>query len=258
MTKATISSRACSNLLIRNTPPAAVCRRRAFPSAMEDLRTSEAWRIFRIQAELIDGIESLKDVDQAVSIFGSARFQEDSPYYQAARETAYLLAKNGCTVITGGGPGIMAAANQGCIEAGGTSVGLNIELPKEQQPNSYQNKSLSFRYFFIRKLMFMRHSIAYVIFPGGFGTMDELFEALTLIQTTKIRRFPVVLYGTSYWQGLIDWVRAEMLGNGCITEENLSLFTSVDSTQAAVAIISKYMEECRGHTEHQRRATDQS
>jgi len=184
---------------------------------MDDLKTSEAWRIFRIQAELIDGIETLNDLGPAVSVFGGARFGEASPYYVAARETATLLCKQNLAVITGGGPGIMEAASRGCFEAGGTSVGLNIILPREQHPNHYQNRSITFRYFFIRKLMFVRYAMAYVIFPGGFGTMDEFFESLTLIQTKKIRQFPIVLFGTSYWQGLLDWIRAEMLPHGCIT-----------------------------------------
>ena len=145
---------------------------------MDDLKTSEAWRIFRIQSELIDGIETLNDLGPAVSIFGGARFKEDSIYYQAAQRTAGLLTKENLAVITGGGPGIMEAANRGCIEAGGVSVGLNIELPHEQSPNPYQNCSMSFRYFFIRELMFVKYATAYVIFPGGFGTMDEFFESL--------------------------------------------------------------------------------
>ena len=199
---------------------------------MDDLKTSEAWRIFRIQAELIDGIETLSDLGPAVSIFGGARFGEDSPYYAAARTTAGLLCKQDLAVITGGGPGIMEAASRGCFEAGGTSVGLNIVLPREQHPNRYQKRSLSFRYFFIRKLMFVRYAMAYVIFPGGFGTMDELFESLTLVQTTKIRRIPIVLFGSTYWQGLLDWVRTEMLSSGCISPDDLELFNLVDTPEA--------------------------
>ena len=220
---------------------------------MDDLKTSEAWRIFRIQAELIDGIETLSDLGPAVSVFGGARFTEDSPYYDAARQTAGLLCQQGLAVITGGGPGIMEAASRGCFEAGGTSVGLNITLPREQHPNRFQNRSLNFRYFFIRKLMFVRYAMAYVIFPGGFGTMDEFFESLTLIQTTKIRRFPVVLYGTGYWQGLIDWLRAEMLTHGCIAAEDLDLFQLVDTPSAAAAALACYLEECRRYQGEQRR-----
>jgi len=220
---------------------------------MDDLKTSEAWRIFRIQAELIDGIETLNDLGPAVSVFGGARFGEGSPYYIAARTTAALLCRQQLAVITGGGPGIMEAASRGCFEAGGTSVGLNIILPREQHPNHYQNRSITFRYFFIRKLMFVRYALAYCIFPGGFGTMDEFFESLTLIQTTKIRRFPIVLYGTSYWQGLLDWVRAEMLANGCIAAEDLELFHLVDTPEAVAAIIGDYMEQCRQFPGEQRR-----
>ncbi len=222
---------------------------------MDDLKTSEAWRIFRIQAELIDGIETLNDLGPAVSIFGGARFTEDSPYYSAARETAGLLCRQKLAVITGGGPGIMEAASRGCFEAGGTSVGLNIVLPHEQHPNRYQNRSITFRYFFIRKLMFVRYALAYVIFPGGFGTMDEFFESLTLVQTKKIRRFPIVLYGSSYWQGLLDWVRAEMLPHGCISAADLDLFHAVDSPEAAAEVVSCYMEQCRQYPEEDRRTS---
>ncbi len=221
---------------------------------MDDLKTSEAWRIFRIQAELIDGIETLNDLGPAVSIFGGARFPEDSSYYKAARETAGLLCRQGMAVITGGGPGIMEAASRGCFEAGGTSVGLNIILPREQHPNHYQNRSLTFRYFFVRKLMFVRYAMAYVIFPGGFGTMDEFFEALTLIQTTRIRRIPVVLFSSSYWQGLIDWLRTQMLKNGCIEPDDLHLFKVVDTPAEAAEIIGCYMAECRQYQGDQRRA----
>ena len=222
---------------------------------MDDLKTSEAWRIFRIQAELIDGIETLNDLGPAVSVFGGARFGENSPYYAAARETADLLTRMNLAVITGGGPGIMEAASRGCFEAGGTSVGLNIVLPREQHPNHFQNRSITFRYFFIRKLMFVRYAMAYVIFPGGFGTMDEFFESLTLIQTKKIRRFPIVLFGSSYWQGLLDWIRAEMLPHGCIAGEDLDLFHTVDTPAAAADIIRCYVERCRQYPEEERRTS---
>ncbi|MCL2459694.1 MAG: TIGR00730 family Rossman fold protein [Desulfobulbus sp.] len=211
---------------------------------MDDLKTSEAWRVFRIQAELIDGIEALNDLGPAVSIFGGARFREDAPYYAAARTTAELLTRMNLAVITGGGPGIMEAASRGCFEAGGTSVGLNIALPREQHPNHYQNRSLTFRYFFIRKLMFARFTMASVIFPGGFGTMDELFESLTLVQTQKIRRFPIVLFGKSYWQGLIDWIREEMLLHQSIAPEDLDLFHLVDTPEEVRAIIGEHLRRC--------------
>jgi len=220
---------------------------------MDDLKTSEAWRVFRIQAELIDGIETLNDLGPAVSVFGGARFREDSPYYAAARATAGLLTRMNLAVITGGGPGIMEAASRGCFEAGGTSVGLNITLPQEQHPNHYQNRSLTFRYFFIRKLMFARFTMAYVIFPGGFGTMDELFESLTLVQTRKIRRFPVVLFGKSYWQGLIDWIRAEMLPHQSIAPEDMDLFHLVDTPEEVTAIIGEYLTRSRQFEGDQRK-----
>ena len=222
---------------------------------MDDLKTSEAWRIFRIQAELIDGIETLNDLGPAVSIFGGARFDEDSPYYVAAQESAALLTEMQLAVITGGGPGIMEAASRGCFEAGGTSVGLNIILPREQHPNHYQNRSLTFRYFFIRKLMFVRYAMAYVIFPGGFGTMDEFFESLTLIQTKKIRRFPIILFGTSYWQGLVDWIRDQLLPAKSIAAEDLDLFHLVDTPQQIAAIIGDYIEQCRQFDGDQRRTS---
>lgn len=223
---------------------------------MDDLKTSEAWRIFRIQAELIDGIETLNDITQGVSIFGGARFPEDSEYYQAALKSAELLANEGLTVITGGGPGIMEAANRGCFEAGGTSVGLNIELPHEQRPNPYQTISLSFRYFFIRKLMFVRYAMAYVIFPGGFGTMDEFFESLTLMQTTKIRKFPVILYGSEYWKGLLAWTEKEMLHNGCIAENDLLLYQIVDTPEEVSAAICAHRDQTYSYPDQNRRASD--
>jgi uncharacterized protein (TIGR00730 family) len=220
---------------------------------VEDLKTSETWRIFRIQSELIDGIETLNELGPAVSIFGGARFDRESPYYQAAEETAALITERGFTVITGGGPGIMEAANRGCIQAGGTSVGLNIELPHEQTPNQYQNLSLSFRYFFTRKLMFVKYATAYVIFPGGFGTMDEFFESLTLIQTGRIRRFPVVLYGSQYWQGLLQWLEETMLAHHCIKAEDMQFFELVDRVEDAVRIIYEYREQCQSYPETERR-----
>ncbi len=223
---------------------------------MDDLKTSEAWRILRIQAELIDGIDTLNDVGQGVSIFGGARFKEDSPYYQAAMQTASLLTADGLTIITGGGPGIMEAANRGWIEAGGTSIGLNIVLPREQHPNPFQNVNLTFRYFFIRKLMFVRYAMAYVIFPGGFGTMDEFFESLTLMQTGKIRKFPIILYGSSYWAGLIAWLKEEMVNNGCITSKDVQLFHIVDSAEEAAAAIHDFMKQSSRSPEQNRRKTD--
>ncbi len=221
---------------------------------MDDLKTSEAWRIFRIQSELIDGIETLNELGPAVTIFGGARFKkENESFYTAACETARQLTEEGLTIITGGGPGIMEAANRGCIEAGGTSVGLNIQLSHEQSPNNYQNLSLSFRYFFIRKLMFVKYAMAYVIFPGGFGTMDELFESLTLIQTGKIRRFPVILYDRRYWQGLVEWLKESMLRHKCIEAKDLDLFHIVDTPEEVRTIITGYQKKCRAHPENKRK-----
>lgn len=214
---------------------------------MEDLRTSEAWRVFRIQSELIDGIETLNELGPAVSLFGGARFTEESPYYQAAMAIAAGLCQAGIAVITGGGPGIMEAGNRGCKKQQGLSVGLNIELPHEQRPNEHLDLSLSFRYFFVRKLMFVKYAIGYGIFPGGFGTMDEFFESLTLIQTGKIRRFPVVLYGSDYWGEMVDWMRRKMLGHGCIDEADLNLFHLVDSPEEAIAIFTAHHDTCQ-HT----------
>lgn len=207
---------------------------------MEDLRTSETWRIFRIQAELVDGFETLQDLGPAVSIFGSSRLRPDSMYYQAAVDVAKKLSKMGFPVITGGGPGIMEGANKGCFEGESHSVGLNIALPTEQHPNHYQNISLTFRYFFVRKLMFVKYAMAYVIFPGGFGTLDELFESLTLVQTHKIRRFPVILYGAEYWEGMARWIKDTMLKSGCIAEEDMELFSILDDTDEVVEVISKH------------------
>lgn len=220
---------------------------------MEDLQTSETWRVFRIQSELIDGIETLHDLGAAVSIFGSSRAGEDSPFYQAAQRVARTLSDAGLAVITGGGPGVMEAANRGAVGGLGQSVGLNIALPHEQVPNRHQDVSLSFRYFFVRKFMFVRYALGYIIFPGGFGTMDELFEALTLIQTERIRRFPVVLFGTQYWQGLSDWLRAQVLAAGFISPQDLGLFRTTDSEDEAVEIILRHVEHLRETVASERR-----
>ena len=226
---------------------------------MEDLQASEAWRIFRIQAELIDGIETLNNLGPAVSMFGSARTQPDDPYYQAATEVAEGLANSGFAVITGGGPGIMEAGNKGAQGGEGPSVGLNIQLPHEQRANPYQDFSIGFRYFFVRKLMFVKYAMAYVIFPGGFGTMDELFESLTLVQTSKIRRFPVVLYGSEYWSGLVEWMKSTMLPEGCIDADDFDLFAVVDDPVEVVRIIKTFCKHTRmDEATFSRRMTDQT
>lgn len=206
---------------------------------MEDFTKSDTWRVFRIMAELVEGFEALNNIGPAVTIFGSARLAPGSPYYNKCLRVAENLAKEGFAVISGGGPGIMEAANKGAQNANGTSVGLNIELPMEQTRNLYQDVKVEFRYFFVRKLMFVKYAVGYVIFPGGFGTIDELFEALTLIQTKKIRGFPVVLVGKDYWSGLIDWMKTSVLAAGSISPEDLDFMHIVDEPEEVCAIINK-------------------
>jgi uncharacterized protein (TIGR00730 family) len=191
---------------------------------------TDPWRVLRIMGEFVDGFDVLARVGLAVTVFGSARMHEGSPTYDAAREVGRGLAERGYAVITGGGPGLMEAANRGASEAGGLSIGCNIELPHEQTPNAYANLSIDFRYFFVRKTMFVKYSEAFVVFPGGFGTLDELFEALTLIQTAKVKRFPVVLYGTEYWGGLLGWIRDRLLEEGTVSPGDLDLVQVTDST----------------------------
>jgi len=198
---------------------------------MED--GQDAWRVFRVMGEFVEGIEEMSGLGPGVSIFGSARVAPEDPMYAQCVETARLLGQAGYTVITGGGPGIMEAANRGAREAGAVSVGCNIELPFEQRSNDFLDVSIDFRYFFVRKTMFVKYACAFVIFPGGYGTMDELFEALTLIQTGKISSFPVVLFGSDYWAGLLDWLRGTMTGEGKISPEDLDLFFVTDDPAAA-------------------------
>jgi uncharacterized protein (TIGR00730 family) len=207
---------------------------------MEDLKTSETWRVFRIQSELVEGFETLNDLGPAVTIFGSARLKPGNKYYDDAVTVARKLADDGFAIITGGGPGIMEGANKGAKKGKAHSVGLNIEIPSEQLPNKYQDISLSFRYFFIRKLMFIKYAIAYIIFPGGFGTMDELFEALTLVQTKRIKSFPIILYGSEYWEGLIDWMRKTLIAQGTIDREDFALFSLVDKPEEVRFLINEH------------------
>jgi uncharacterized protein (TIGR00730 family) len=207
--------------------------------------TQDAWRVFRIMGEFVEGFDTLARLGPAVSIFGSARTRPEDPYYQAAEETSRLLVQEGFAVVTGGGPGIMEAANKGAKEAGGESVGCNIELPFEQGMNAYVNTAINFRYFFVRKTMFVKYAEAFIIFPGGFGTMDELFEALTLIQTGKVRDFPVVLFGKAYWQGLLDWLHNTMAAHGKIHAQDMNLLVVTDSPAEAVdVVVSCYDENC--------------
>jgi len=203
----------------------------------------DLWRLFRIMAEFTEGFEELASVGPAVSIFGSARTKPGDKYYKLATQTASEIAKAGFAVITGGGGGIMEAANKGAAEAGGQSIGLNIELPVEQVPNEYQNLSLNFRYFFCRKVMFLKYAHGFIVFPGGFGTMDEFFESLVLIQTLKQATFPVVLMGSSFWNGLVAWIKSRMLGeHRYISPEDMDVFTVVDDPEAAARIIVDFKE----------------
>ncbi len=206
---------------------------------IDDMTKKDSWRLFRILAEFVDGFEELPDVYPAVTIFGSSRARPQSAAYKATVKTARLLVQNGFNVISGGGPGLMEAANRGAAEAGGKSVGLHIELPGEQQANSYANVRLDFRYFFIRKVMFVKYAVAYIIMPGGFGTLDELFEALTLIQTQRIRAFPVILMDSGFWQGLMDWLTQTLIKEKTISKRDLDIFQVVDKPEEAIAIIKR-------------------
>ena len=214
------------------------------PTHAEFIHT-DTWRVFRIMGEFVEGFDHLATITRGVSIFGSARTPPGSPQYEAARETAALLAHAGFAVITGGGPGIMEAANKGAFEAGGLSIGCNIELPFEQKANPYLTRSLTFKYFFVRKTMFVKYSTAFLIFPGGYGTLDELFEALTLIQTRKIRNFPVVLFGTQYWGTMVKWISDMLLSEGKISEADVKLLHVTDSPSEAVDIVVKSQDALR-------------
>ncbi|HEV2889527.1 MAG TPA: TIGR00730 family Rossman fold protein [Frankiaceae bacterium] len=200
---------------------------------------TDPWRVLRIQAEFVEGFGTLASLGPAVSVFGSARTPKDTPEYRQGEELGAALARAGFTVITGGGPGLMEAVNKGCCEAGGTSVGLGIELPFEQRINDWVDIGIQFRYFFARKTMFVKYAQAFVNLPGGFGTLDELFEALTLVQTNKVTRFPVVLLGSEFWGGLIDWVRERLLATGKIDPEDVDLLTVTDDVEEVVDVIVK-------------------
>lgn len=197
----------------------------------------DPWRVLRITGEFVSGFDTLAQVGPCVTIFGSARTEEEHRWYEAARETGSKLVQQGFGVITGGGPGIMEAANRGAIESGGISVGANIELPHEQGLNAFVNVALNFRYFFVRKTMFVKYAEGFVIFPGGFGTLDELFESLTLIQTGKLEHFPVLLYDTEYWSGLFQWVKSDLLGNGLISASDLDLVRITDDIDEIVEML---------------------
>src|SRR3989442_1356395 len=201
---------------------------------------TDTWCVFRIMGEFVQGFEDLAHIRNGVAVFGSARTPPEHSEYRAAQETGALLARAGRTVITGGGPGIMEAANRGAFEAGGISVGCNIELPHEQFSNDYLTLPLKFKYFFVRKMMFVKYSDSFIIFPGGFGTLDELFEALTLIQTRKIHNFPVVLYGSKYWQEMLNWLRGPMLAEGKIVEDDFRRLHLTDSPEEIVSVVKAY------------------
>jgi len=198
---------------------------------------SDPWRVLRIMGEFVWGFDNLSDVRDGVSIFGSARTPASDPHYQAAVDTARLLAKAGIPVITGGGPGIMEAANRGCMEGKGLSIGCNIELPFEQGSNAYLSRSLNFKFFFVRKTMFVKYATAFIVFPGGFGTLDELFEALTLIQTGKVKDFPVILFGKQYWSGLVDWLTKTVANERKIDQKDLKLFRVTDDPAEATQLV---------------------
>jgi uncharacterized protein (TIGR00730 family) len=206
---------------------------------IDELTIRDSWRMFRILAEFVDGFEALANIHPAVSIFGSARSKPGDRYYEQTVEIARLLVQNGFNVISGGGPGIMEAANKGAAEAGGKSVGLNIELPYEQQPNPYANVRLSFRYFFIRKVMFIKYAVAYVIMPGGFGTLDEFSEAITLIQTKRIKPFPVILVDRAYWKGLLDWLRKTACPECMIDVDDMNIIQVIDEPEEVVRTIKR-------------------
>ena len=206
---------------------------------INDFKMGESWRIFKIIGEFVDGVEALHDLGPAVSIFGSARTKPDSPYYKKTEIIAGKFVKYGFAVITGGGGGIMEAGNKGAAEANGISVGLNISLPFEQKPNDYSNIKVQFNYFFIRKVMFVKYAKAYIIMPGGFGTLDEMFEAITLIQTLRLKPLPVIMVGTDYWGGLIDWIKARLIKEKTASKKDLNIFHLLDDPDEIVDLVLK-------------------
>ncbi|MEC9492155.1 TIGR00730 family Rossman fold protein [Flexistipes sp.] len=209
---------------------------------IDEIKVGDTWRMFKILSEFVEGFENLSDIEPAVSVFGSARVKEDHNDYKKARLMGSMLADNGITVLTGGGPGVMEAANRGATEAGGQSIGVNIELPFEQKPNPYAKKVITFNYFFVRKVMLVKYASAFVIFPGGFGTMDELFEAMTLIQTRKILPFPLILVEKDYWSGMIKWLEDKMVGNNFIGESDLDIIKLIDDPSEILDCIKNFLK----------------
>ncbi|MDD4940612.1 MAG: TIGR00730 family Rossman fold protein [Candidatus Omnitrophica bacterium] len=213
--------------------------------ARRDFTDEDPWRIFRIMAEFVDGFETLSAMGRAVSIFGSARLPANHKYYKLTEEVAYLLAKDGYAIVTGGGPGLMEAGNRGARRAKGHSIGLNIHIPMEQKANPYVDTLIDFRYFFVRKVMFVKYAKAFVIMPGGYGTLDEFSEALNLIQTMRIPDFPIIAVGTEYWKGLIDWLKKTVVPSGCVSRTDLDIFSVTDSPREVVSIIRKFYKKRR-------------
>lgn len=211
----------------------------------DDFTHEDTWRLFRIMSEFVEGFEVLSEIGKAVSIFGSSRAKSGSKYYKLTEEISYLLAKEGFAIITGGGPGIMEAANKGTKRAKGHSLGLNIQIPSEQKPNKYIDTLLDFRYFFVRKVMFVKYAKAFVIMPGGYGTLDEFFEAINLIQTKRIPEFPVVLFGSEYWQGMLKWLQGKVLKEANISPKDLNLFKIADKPKEVSQIINRFYEKKR-------------
>jgi uncharacterized protein (TIGR00730 family) len=207
---------------------------------INQLAKEESWRMFRIIGELVEGFDSLADIEPAVTVYGSARLKVDDELYAQTQKIAYMLGKAGFSIMTGGGPGVMEAANKGAHEAGVRSIGLNIELPQEQECNEYTDRSMTFHHFFIRKVMLVKYATAFVIMPGGLGTLDELTEVLTLIQTQKIKPFPVILFSSQYWQGLLDWLKGTVLAHGAISEEDFELLRVFDSPEEVVSAVEKW------------------
>ena len=212
---------------------------------VNEIKVGDTWRLFRIMAEFVEGFEHLAGIGPAVTVFGSARAKESDHRYQTARRLGKVMAEKGIAIVTGGGPGIMEAANRGAYETGGKSVGINIELPLEQEPNPYLTNTITFRHFFIRKVMLVKYSSAFIIFPGGFGTMDECFEALTLIQTMKIRPFPVVMVDREYWAGLWEWVRDRLVKDGMLAPADLELVTFIDDPMDIAEMVEQRLAEMR-------------